>query len=139
MTIASPVVAHQSECRNQSTNSVSNKWLNVCKLQDLVVNSGVCALIDNTQIAIFALTDSANNMRLYACDNYDPIGKANVLSRGILCSVAGEVCICSPLYKQHFSLVDGRCLEDANISIAVYQTQIEAGDVSLLMPLSPVR
>ncbi len=111
-------------------------WLHACYLTDLIDNSGVCALVNDTQIAIFAMTDSQNNFHIYACDNYDPCGHANVLSRGIICSMAGETCICSPLYKQHFSLLDGRCLEDADTSINIYQLRVQENEVFLLRPVS---
>jgi nitrite reductase (NADH) small subunit len=33
--------------------------------------------------------------------------------------------VASPLYKQHYSLTTGECLEDETISITTYQTKIE--------------
>ena len=69
-----------SECKKD--------WLRVCTVSDLVMDSGVCALIhENTQneqqIALFCLGDDQNK-QIYAVGNYDPIGKANVLYRGLL-------------------------------------------------------
>jgi nitrite reductase (NADH) small subunit len=129
MTITSPNVTITITSEQSST----KEWLQACNVDDLVANSGVCVLIGNKQIAVFCIFSNSKIMEVYACDNYDPFGKANVLARGILCSVAGEVCICSPLYKQHFSLNDGRCLEDASESIGVYKAQVKDGVVSLLM------
>jgi nitrite reductase (NADH) small subunit len=84
-------------------------WYTACKRDDLVAGSGVCALVNGQQVAIFYLPDE--QAALYAIDNFDPIGRANVLARGIVGDVRGELVVASPLYKEHFSLVSGRCLE----------------------------
>lgn len=119
----------------KSKENTKNTWLNVCKLNDLVLNSGVCVLVESKQIAVFAISNKADGIQLFACDNFDPIGKANVMSRGLLSSTEGEICICSPLYKQHYSLVDGRCLEDEEASVNVYPIQVESQDVQILVPV----
>ena len=75
-------------------------WVNVCHLRDLEPDSGVCALVDGKQVAIFYLPRENS---VYAIQNYDPISKANVLSRGIVGDINGELVVASPLYKQHFS------------------------------------
>ncbi len=86
------------------------KWQAVCTLNDLVENSGICALVEGQQIAIFYLPKESP--KLYALGNWDPIGKANVISRGILGDVDGRLVVASPLYKQHFDLLTGECLEE---------------------------
>ena len=104
-------------------------WEEVCDESALVPNSGICALINGVQVAIFTFVSFSGETTLYACDNYEPIGKANVLSRGLICHLGGEVSICSPLYKQHYSLVDGRCFENADVSINVYPVKLVDGKV----------
>ncbi|MFW8591901.1 nitrite reductase small subunit NirD [Glaciecola sp. 2405UD65-10] len=125
-----------SPLENKSNDSLNGSWVSVCSEQDLVANSGVCVLIGKQQIALFCMVNYAQEISLYACDNYDPIGKANVLSRGILCSIGDTPCISSPLYKQHFSLVDGLCLEQLEVSVNVYQVKLEQGLVSIYAPAS---
>jgi len=49
---------------------------------------------------------------VFAIGNYDPASDANVLSRGIVGDIGGEIVVASPIYKQHFSLITGRCLEE---------------------------
>ncbi len=93
-------------------------WQKVCNKSDLVAGSGVCALIGKEQIAVFFLPDE--EQPLYAIHNYDPIGGANVLSRGILGDLAGQLVVASPLYKQHFSLTSGACIEDDEARVTVY-------------------
>lgn len=102
-------------------------WHNVGTLDNFVINSGVCALVNNQQVALFYLPDT--KQKIFAVSNYDPIGKANVLSRGIIGSLAEKYVVASPLYKQHFCLETGQCLEMDAISIATYSVYIEDSNV----------
>ncbi len=97
----------------------------VCELSDLAPNSGVCALINDVQVAIFQLVDSKSQTSVYALSNWDPIGKANVMYRGLIGSISDEPVICSPLYKQHYSLVTGRCFESEEMHLSVYRCVVE--------------
>jgi nitrite reductase (NADH) small subunit len=110
--------------------STVNNWITVCSDTDLVTNSGVCALLNKQQIALFKIK-SANNEQLYAVSNWDPIGKANVLYRGLLGSVQDSKVIISPLYKQRYCLESGQCLDDAAIKLIVYPVRIEQNQVQL--------
>jgi len=47
----------------------------ICRLDDIVPNTGVCALVAGRQIAVFRLDDDS----VYAVDNLDPFSRANVL------------------------------------------------------------
>ncbi len=107
----------------------SDQWITVCNESDLTADTGICALHQGEQVAIFkpALADE-----LYALSNFDPFGKANVMSRGILGSIGESLVVASPLYKQHFDLKTGQCLEDDSASLKTYQIRIEAGQVQLL-------
>ena len=113
------------------------QWTDVCSVSDLQENSGVCALVNGLQVAIFYL--STDEQGVYAIGNYDPIGKANVLSRGIIGDIKGHKVVASPLYKQHFDLQTGACLEDEWVTVPVYACQIEGGrvqvDTRLIAPL----
>lgn len=104
-------------------------WMVVCAETDLVPNAGVCALIKGVQVALFYVPNSPN--KIYAIHNWDPVGQANVLSRGIVGEFDGEWVVASPLYKQHFSLRTGQCLEQA-AAVPVYEAQLEGGEVAIL-------
>ncbi len=105
-----------------------SNWITVCDEADLIPGTGVCALVGQEQVAIFKMRkDNA----IYAISNYDPIGKANVLSRGITGSIGDDIVVASPLYKQHFSLTSGACLEDAERGVKTYSVKIEQGKVLL--------
>jgi assimilatory nitrate reductase catalytic subunit len=93
----------------------------VCRLDDIVPSTGVCALVAGEQVAIFRLDDD----NVHAVGNHDPFSGANVLSRGIVGDLKGELVVASPVYKQHFSLRTGRCIEDASKQIPVYAAKVE--------------
>lgn len=98
----------------------------ICSLDDLVENSGVCVLVAEQQVALFWLRpdDSVGAGELFAVGNFDPVGGANVLSRGILGSVGDKLVVASPLYKQHFCLRTGQCLQDPSLSVPVYPVMV---------------
>ena len=101
-------------------------WIEICDLDDVTANTGVGALIADQPIALFRVGDEA---RVYALSARDPFSQANVMARGILGDIQGERVVASPLYKQHFSLATGRCLEDSTQHLAVYPSKVEDGRV----------
>ena len=111
--------------RPNMTPALMNDWVAVCKLIDIVPDTGVCALVGGHQVAVFRLADDS----VHAIDNLDPFSKANVLSRGIVGDLKGELVVASPIYKQHFNLVTGQCLEDAEVRVAVYPARVENGAI----------
>lgn len=104
------------------------QWITVCEKSDLKPNAGVCALVEGRQIAIFYLPSED---RLYAIDNYDPIGKANVLSRGVVGDIKSQIVVASPLYKQHFNLETGQCLENESVKVASYPVRREGASIQI--------
>ncbi|MFV5490103.1 nitrite reductase small subunit NirD [Acinetobacter sp. ASP199] len=101
-------------------------WVEVCALDDIIPNTGVAALLEDQQIALFRV---GHEKRVYALSNQDPFSKAFVMSRGILGDLQGERVVASPIYKQHFSLATGRCLEDKDQKLLVFPSKIESGKV----------
>nr|AQT39165.1 NirD [Streptomyces sp.] len=95
-------------------------WFTVCDLSLLMPGRGVAALLpDGRQVALFR--DRAG--RTYAIDNRDPFTGAAVLSRGLLGTHQGHAFVASPLLKQRFDLESGRCLDDPEVSVAVYEVR----------------
>ncbi|WP_062211925.1 nitrite reductase small subunit NirD [Demequina oxidasica] len=78
----------------------------VCHMDQLTPELGVAALVGDTQVALFLLSDG----RLFAVQNFDPFSNASVMSRGITGSKGDIPTIASPIYKQVFSLATGQCL-----------------------------
>ena len=104
--------------------SDQQNWVEACKVQDLVKNSGVCSLIGSHQIALYDVRVGDTQI-VYAIENYDPIGQAAVLYRGIIGSVGEQFIVASPLYKQRFCLATGQCLDDQAHAVRAYQTRID--------------
>jgi len=101
--------------------------MKVCRLDDIVPDTGVCVLVGGEQVAVFRI-----HREVYALGNRDPFSGANVLSRGIVGDLNGELVVASPVYKQHFSLLTGRCIEDPSVSVPVYRAQVEGADIQIL-------
>jgi len=104
-------------------------WVAVCQLDDILPDTGICARVGAHQVAVFRVEDA-----VYAIDNFDPASGANVLSRGIVGDLGGELVVASPIYKQHFSLTTGRCLEEAEHSVAVFAARVVEGTVWVQHP-----
>lgn len=99
-------------------------WTTACALDSLVPGRGVAVLLrGGTQAALFLLPDG----RLFAVGNIDPFGRAAVMSRGLVGDRRGEPTVASPLLKQAFSLVDGRCLDDDTVGLGSFETTVVDG------------
>ncbi|MEN4752601.1 nitrite reductase small subunit NirD [Pseudomonas sp. Ps21-P2] len=103
-------------------------WRAVCTREDLVLNSGVVALVGTAQVALFYVASLGGAPQLFAVDNRDPVTGVNVIGRGLIGSLGGDLVIASPLYKQHYRLKDGTCLEDAALRLRTWPVRL-VGDV----------
>ena len=101
-------------------------------MDDLLTNVGVCAKVQEKQVAIFKLAGQNGGTQLYAIDNHDPFSDANVLSRGIVGDLKGRDVVASPIYKHHFDLNTGECLEEEK-QIPVYQVRENSGKIEVLL------
>jgi assimilatory nitrate reductase catalytic subunit len=99
-------------------------WTFICELEEILPEGGVCALIGARQIALFRVGDA-----IHALDDLDPASGVHVLSRGIIADIRGERVVASPLYKHHYSLSTGRCLEDPAHSVATHPVRVTGGRV----------
>ena len=89
-----------------------------------VLQDGEFSRVGGEQVAIFRVGDN-----VYAVGNKDPFSGANVLSRGIVGDLKGGLVVASPVYKQHFSLASGVCLEDPAVRVAVFEVRLEGDKV----------
>ncbi len=124
---------------SKETQVTENKsWRTICNTSDLVKDSGISALLESEansagedeQVAIFHIPNSEE--KVFAVGNYDPIGQANVLYRGLVGCIDNEPVVSSPLYKQHFSLKTGKCLQEDK-TISVYDIRINNEEVQLFV------
>ena len=105
-------------------------WRAVCTRDDLVADSGVVVLLDGQQIALFYLPD-ADGPDLYAIENRDPKSGANVIGRGLLAHLGGNLVVASPLYKQHFRLADGSCVQYPEQQLRTWQARFNGDTVEI--------
>lgn len=101
-------------------------WVSVCDAAELTPLLGVRALLNEEQVAIFKVKDA-----LYALNAIDPFSKAAVLSRGIVGDLKNQLVVASPLYKQHFNLETGICLEDESVKVKTYAVRESEGKIQL--------
>ena len=102
-------------------------WNPVCTVDDIMPNTGICALVNDRHVAIFHVQEGAE--ALYAIDNIDPNTRASVLSRGLVGNLGERIVVASPIYKHHFDLRTGECLEAPEHSVAAYPVRVENGAV----------
>ncbi|HEY4316162.1 MAG TPA: nitrite reductase small subunit NirD [Herbaspirillum sp.] len=113
------------------------RWTPVCGLDEIVPNTGVCALVEGEQIAVFHVRVNDRGQaqtrpqadRYFAIQNVDPNSRVAVLSRGLVGNLGERIVVASPIYKQHFDLQTGECLEAPEHSVTAYPTRVEDGKV----------
>ncbi|MCD0449922.1 nitrite reductase small subunit NirD [Actinocorallia sp. API 0066] len=110
------------------TATAVSTWIDVCSLDRITPERGVCALVGGVQVAIFRTFDG----ELYALSNHDPFSNAYVLSRGILGSRGGVPTVASPMYKQVFDLTTGRCLDDPDTSVPIFSIRLNGDRVEVM-------
>ncbi|MBH3431126.1 nitrite reductase small subunit NirD [Pseudomonas alkylphenolica] len=114
---------------NAAVTVQTHDWKVVCNRHDLVAQSGVVVWFEGRQVALFYLPE--HDTPVFAVDNQDPKSGAHVIGRGLIGHLKGELVVAAPLYKQHFSLSDGRCLEDAGQSLQVWPVRISGEQVEI--------
>ena len=105
-----------------------SSWTTICNTSEITAGTGVCALHQGEQVAIFI---SPCLTKVYAVSNFDPFGQANVISRGIIGSVDDKVFVASPLHKQRFCLASGVCIDDSKVALKVYTARLHHQEVQL--------
>lgn len=98
---------------NTQPNSLGQR---ICATADIPKDTGVCALVNGHQVALFRTHDDC----LFALDDFDPYANASVLSRGLIGETQGRLYVASPMYKHRFDLVTGACL-DGDVNVRVWQ------------------
>lgn len=100
-------------------------WTPVCALDDILPDTGVAARVEGRHVAVFRLASGA----LHAIDNVDPKNGASVLSRGLVGNLGTRLVVASPLYKHHFDLLTGECLELPALRVRVHEARVAEGRV----------
>lgn len=137
MTVMETWVPGESGTHETPDATEGRQWTSACTRSHLVPGRGVAVLLrGGAQAALFRLADGS----LRAVGNIDPIGRAAVMSRGLVGDRRGEPTVASPLLKQVFSLIDGRCLDDESARLPVYPVRVVAagGDDVVQVNANPV-
>src|SRR5260221_8822637 len=103
-------------------------WIAVAPASAIIPFTGIAALVEGEQIAIFRLTSESE---CYAIGNYDPFSDAYVMSRGLVGDKGGVVKVASPIYKNTFNLLTGQCLEDESVRLPTWPVRIVDGIVQI--------
>jgi uroporphyrinogen-III synthase len=109
-------------------------WIDVCRIERIAPDRGVCALVGGEQVAVFRL---GRDGELLAISNYDPFSRAFVLSRGIVGTKGDVVKVASPVYKQTFDLRTGVCIEKPEVRVPTYQVRLQGRMVQVLARQTP--
>lgn len=118
--LAAPTVA---------ADAAASDWTDVCAVDEIWPDTGVCARVRGRHVAVFRLgTD-----RFFALDNVDPATGASVLARGLLGSLGERIVVASPLYKQHYDLRTGECLEAPERRVQPHAVRVDGDRVRVAL------
>ena len=112
------------------TTETTLRWTDVCAAADILPDTGVCARVDGVHVAIFRIGEG---QQFFAIDNVDPKSKASVLSRGLVGNLGERIVVASPLYKNHFDLRSGECIEAPEHSVRAHAVRVEQGRVQVAL------
>lgn len=110
-------------------NTETLNWTAACKVGDILPGTGVCALLEGRHIGVFRIGKD----RFYAIDNIDPRTGVSVLSRGLVGNLGEHIVVASPIYKNHFDLQTGECLENPEQSVACYPVRVSGEDILIAL------
>ena len=100
----------------------------ICNLEDILIGTGVCALVGEEEVAVFKTSAG-----VFAVSNMDPFTQAQVISRGLIGETEGRYYVASPLHKQRFDLQTGVCFEDDLVALKVFEVQLDEQKKSIFI------
>ncbi|MBE9033394.1 nitrite reductase small subunit NirD [filamentous cyanobacterium LEGE 11480] len=121
-------MAQSLSTQAQSPETEAKQWHSICPVTMIAPNTGVNALVDTEQVAIFRVGETDE---VYAVSNFDPFSQAFVMSRGIVGDRQGVLKVAAPIYKQNFNLKTGECLDDATVKLTAYPARVVDGQVQI--------
>lgn len=95
----------------------------ICAVAELTPDRGVAALVGDTPVAVFLLSDGS----VHAISDVDPVTGVSVLSRGLVGEATGRPTVASPLHKQRYDLRTGACLDDPDLGVPVHHAEVRGG------------
>ncbi|MFT7774638.1 nitrite reductase small subunit NirD [Roseateles sp.] len=100
-------------------------YIPICAVDEILPDTGVAARIGDRHVAVFRVGAGC----FHAIDNIDPRSGASVLARGLVGNLGERVVVASPLYKNHFDLNTGECIEAPEQSVRTHMVHIRDGRV----------
>lgn len=138
-TTISSAPVRRADAEPEDTATGAERWTVVCSYHRLEPERGVAALLDGEQVALFRTYDG----QLFAIGQRDPIGGANVMSRGIVGTRGDVPTVASPLHKQVYDLRTGECLDVPGVAVPTYRVRCRDGLVEVAVrqrtPVGAVR
>ena len=114
---------------SNSNQQQPSPWATVAHRTDLVPGAGVGALYQDQQVALFYLPDWDDSV--FAVSNYCPFSGVHIIARGIIGDIKGEPVVATPLYKQHFSLRTGICVESPEVRLTRFEVRWQGDQVQV--------
>jgi nitrite reductase (NADH) small subunit len=108
-----------------SRKRADEEWQAVCRLEDLEPERGATALVHGQAVALFR----THADEVHALGNHDPFDRTSYLARGIVATHGGAPFVASPVHGHAFDLGTGRCLDDAEVGVPVYDVRVVEGMV----------
>ncbi|MGL6361875.1 nitrite reductase small subunit NirD [Aeromonas veronii] len=106
--------------------SAEMQWQAVCEQHVLEEGLGRSVLLQGEVIALFRCGG-----HIYALDGMDPVAAAPVIALGLVGDCQGEPMVASPIYKQRYSLRDGRCLDNSALRLRSWRVKVDGEQVWL--------
>jgi len=110
--------------------NTASHWMGVGHRNDLIPGAGMGARVGDCQVALFWIPELDN--QIFAVSNYCPFSGVHIIARGIVGDIGNEPVIASPLYKHHFSLLDGHCLEHPEVALETWSVRLQGEEIQVL-------
>jgi len=110
--------------------NTESHWIRIGHRNDLVPGAGIGAKVGGRQVALFWIPELDD--RVFAVSNYCPFSGVHIIARGIVGDIGGVPVVASPLYKQHFSLLDGHCLEEPDVMLDTWDVRLQGDEIQVL-------
>lgn len=111
-------------------------WVTVCTTDRVIGDAGVCALLGDTQIAVFHVI---SRDEWYAVQNRCPHWNEMVLSRALTGETDGEPHIACPMHKKTFALATGDCLTGDVGNLSTFPIRVVGNEVQVAAPIDGER
>ena len=106
------------------------RWHEVCNVDQLEHGRGIAVLVEGRPVALFRFS-VGDTESLHAVGHIDPRTGTPTIARGLIGSTADEPIVISPLLKDRFSLITGRCLTNDDLSLEIFEARNDGEVVSL--------